>query len=231
MSIIKESCSYSRYRGVTCPDRYDAVDDFFKYEVDGSIICSDDERDIACDGNIIMITKKGDVLHLGTIPQLEAGAGRVKFSLNNENNLVLRFKVFLDCDHHHADIEEEVIDTHLTDERKAIIERNNLIAYLAENLRGFNGGSYRNVMRMYASSPEYDRDYEQIEVCVNVVKLYRYSRSESHFKAILKKEDGKYQVQQSEDFEKFKEIPVFKGYPNYGITPLQKVLDEYYKTI
>ena len=212
--IIKEKCSYSRYRGVDCNDRYDAVDDYFRFDVDGNIICTDTERDIDSDGNIILITKDEEVLHIGQVPFLEDGAGKPDFSLNDKGNIVMRYKVFYDNSHHHAGIEEEVIDTHLTPERKEKIEKHKLILYLSGNIHACNGGRYRNRMSFYLTQ-------QGIEIYVEIKIVSRFRQETIPVSINICKKEGRYFTECAgiPDYCLFKE--------GKGIRPLVDALKKY----
>lgn len=220
-NIVKEKCSYSRYRGITDSFRYDAINDYFKYEVDGNIICTDTEKDIDFDGNIILLTPKGEVVHIGTVPLLEDGAGNPSFRLDSDGMLHVKSKVFYDNSHHHSGYEEEVIDCHFTEERKVKIRQNKMMLYLSQTLKPFTGGSYGNRFRIY---PDKDGG---IEIKVNLLKWgYRhYSKTEKNISIRLKCEDGSYHVKDEDIL--YDEEHLFSG--ERGIKPVIKALEQFYE--
>ncbi len=222
--VIKERCSYSRYRGITDRSRYDAVDDLFRYEVDGNIICTDNERNIDCDGNIIILTPEGDVLHIGEVLQTEEGSGPVKFSMDADQNLHMEYRVFLDNDHHHSDIEEDIIDCHLTPERKRVIERHRLMEFLNNNLKAYYGGKYRNELNFYENETS-----DTINLRIKVKILGRWNENVDWVKIIVSRNDnGQYEVKESDDFAKFDGEQLFTA-PGKGDKPVRAILEQYYK--
>lgn len=148
MSILEkigQPLSPSRYRGLADRSRYTLSDEFFAFEVDGCLICTDTEKDIDWDGNIVMVWPDDKVLHLGKIPQLEqdwgSNSNKVRISRSG-NTLKIGYRVFYDNDHHHGGIEEEEIDLTPTDERRRYVEMNYLAAEFAGAFRGVDSGSF-----------------------------------------------------------------------------------------
>lgn len=137
LSFIGQFISPSRYRGLACEDRYTLKDDRFAYVVDDVLICTDDECDIECDGNICMVWSDGKVLHIGRVPEPEDSiTNKVRYS-RRENTLVMSYRVWYDNDHHHGGMEEVTVDLTPTPERrKRVVED-----YLAEDIRS----AYRGV--------------------------------------------------------------------------------------
>lgn len=142
MSFIGQAISPSRYRGLTDRSRYELLDDRFAYIVDGVLICTDNECDIDCDGNICMVWPDGKVLHIGQIWMPESPEiNKVKFSRSG-NTLKQSCKVWYDNDHHHGGIEEEEIDLTPTPERRKCVEMNYLAADFVETFRGVDRNSF-----------------------------------------------------------------------------------------
>jgi len=143
--IFKCYKSYSRYGDVRFD--YDLLDDFFARIVEGNLICTDSEQDISCDGNICLVTPNGDVLHIGGVPIAEIGT--VKFSFDKDENLHMQYKVAYDNDHHHTEIMDEVVDTHMTEERFLDMMVEKLYRNLKKNVKPKTSGSLRNTLNIY----------------------------------------------------------------------------------
>lgn len=139
---IGQPLSPSRYRGLSDRSRYTLSDEYFAYEVNGCLICTDTEKDIDCDGNICMVWPDGKVLHIGHIRMPESPEiNKVKFSRSG-NILKQSCRVWYDNDHHHGDIDVEEIDLTPTDERRRNVEMNYLAADFVGAFRGVDRGRF-----------------------------------------------------------------------------------------
>ena len=219
---IREGVSYSSYRGITDRSRYDAVDDYFRYEVDGNIICTDDEKDISHDGNIILLTPEDDAVIIGSVPRLESGAGKPRFRLDGKE-LHCEYKVFYDNDHHHAGWEEEVIDCSF-EKWEPQIRKNKLMLFLSQKLKACSSGSLRNSFDITDYS-----DSDQIDINVDVVRYgYMYMTKDSNYYTIVLRpnDSGQYEIVDSEDTPAYKDAVMF--YDGSGIGPVQKALEKFY---
>lgn len=223
--ILKENVSYSRYRGIDDSSRYDAVDDYFKYYVDGNLICTDNEMDINHDGNIILITPDGDVAHIGFVPTLEEGAGKPRYRMDQNGFLHCEYRIFLDNDHHHSDIVKEVIDCHLTDEYMATIRRNKVILYLSRNLKAARGCRI---------SYSYSSRKDTIEMHIRVNKpVSRWRTDRQGFSLELGYKNGMYISTASQEvMEKAGRYHLFEtditGSDRLGFNPVDVMLEKYY---
>lgn len=142
---FKNFTSYSRYRGFG--STYALSDEYFAKIVDGNLICTDNECDIDCDGNIVLVTPSGDVMHIGVISVPERG--KVSCSFDSSNNLHLSWREYYDVGLKHSGVREEIIDTHLTEERKFELIVLRLHKTLAKSIKGYTGGSYCNELSLY----------------------------------------------------------------------------------
>jgi len=226
--VIKEKCSYSRHGSGIADERfrYDAVDDYFKYEVDGNIICTDTERTYAWDGNIILITPEDDVLHIGKIPQTE-GQNVTRAWLDEDENLHVKYREYADCDHHHAVMEEMVVDTHLTPERKALIEENRVRLFISRNVSPSENRNYNIAIRFYAGDNPGD-----IDIGISIKRrASRYTwGDETVYITLRPDESGKYGIIRDDSHDRLKDsyLLMYNGFCYNGIEPLQKALDGYY---
>lgn len=197
MSILEkigQPLSPSRYRGLADKSRYTLSDEFFAYEVDGCLICTDTEKDIDCDGNIVMVWPDDKVLHLGTIPQLEqdwgSNSNKVRISRSG-NTLKIEYKVFYDNDHHHSGIEGEEIDMTPTAERRATVE----YEYLAYDLlKRYKGRESVNAwVDFKANYSEYKTDVGTKKmICLATVLHRRRSSKPNEYQTLyINVKDGK----------------------------------------
>ena len=130
--VLRKAKSYSTYKGITSSNRYKLTDKYIYVEFEGNAICTDREYDRNKNGNIVLVTKEYDVLPIGYVPIPETG--EVKFSMDKNGFLHLQYKV-LD-----GEDEEEIIDCHLTKERKTYIE----ILRKVKELMALKIGGYDN---------------------------------------------------------------------------------------
>lgn len=166
---FREACSYSRYRGITCPDRYQLSGCYFSQIVHGCLICTDNECDIDSDGNICLVTPQLDVLHIGTIPMVEGKYGGLvtlrdsQIRFDAQENLRIRYTEYLDNSHYHSERQEIIIDTHLDSARREEIEINRILAEIASLHWGWRNRT--GECRVYISA-EYTKGRIRIESCV-----------------------------------------------------------------
>ncbi len=238
--VRMENISYGSYISGKWGERpYSAVDDYFWKEVDGNIICTDNQCDIDHDGNILLITPEKDCLIIGRIPMLEEGAGNVRCSFDDDNNLVLEYRVFLDNSHHHSDVIRERIDTKLTPERMIQIESDRLKENLYMGLKDilFNGGSIANTdLRIW------DRADKTFEVRILHKEYNRYCLNQNRSDTVhivfrrnpINHPNGRYEISDEHglyDYERVKDWKFFKAGDRddgKGITRIQHLLDAYY---
>lgn len=129
---FKNFKSYSRYRGYPC--EYSLSDRYISRIVDGNLICTDTECDIDFDGNIVLVRPDGFVVHIGKVPEVE---GKVTFSWNSDENLVMKYK------DNYRGVQQEVINTHLTEELYLYGLALKLAYSLKKRVRVKNGGTER----------------------------------------------------------------------------------------
>lgn len=178
---FKNFKSYSRYRGYEGENEgYDLLDTYICEVVNGNLICTDTEDDIDFDGNICLVTPKGDVYHIGKVPELESGAGKPSFSFQG-NNLVMRYRYFVDESHHHSGVEEVVMPLVITDKMR----RDNKIMktkyYLGKFCHAYYGGSYRNTCAFVCNYKE-----NAISIYGTQKKMSRFSAKVEEYKQVLK---------------------------------------------
>ena len=64
--------SYSRYRGLLYNSRYKLSNEYIWHQFpDGSLVCTDMQCDIDCNGNIVLVLRDGKVYILGQVPVTE----------------------------------------------------------------------------------------------------------------------------------------------------------------
>lgn len=179
MSFIGQAISPSRYRGLTDRSRYELLDDRFAYIVDGVLICTDNECDIDCDGNICMVWPDGKVLHIGRVWMPESPEiNKVKFSRSG-NTLKQSCRVWYDNDHHHGGTEEEEIDLTPTPERRTAVETRYLIWDIEKAFRGVTMGNFTTSLRVSFSKKKTSNgeiNYIELGSCWSYHNPRSYSR-------------------------------------------------------
>lgn len=165
--MIGQPLSYSRYRGLNDRSRYVLSDEYFCKEMNGCLICTDDEKDIGADGNICLVWEDGKVALIGSVPMLEAGAGQPRFRFGADK-LTIECMVFCDNDHHHSVSEKEEISLSASrmEALRKRTEQEYAIAELFKIYEGYQGGIYRNRVGIYPYPVPDDRGNERILILI-----------------------------------------------------------------
>lgn len=144
--LIGEKLSYNSY-GRPLKLEYALSDEYICAEVGGCLLCTDTERDIDHDGNIVLVWPDKKVSHIGIIPMTEDGRpARVHLS---GSTLTVEWVEFADDHFRKPYVESREYDVTPT---RALRKKTELLYLSAELNKKFKGLIYHSYRNTFESS-------------------------------------------------------------------------------